>query len=102
MRLDGLGVNGKNSMAAARGIWMFSVEAQNYEQAKSLFRIDVPEQFNFGFDVIDRHAAEGRKRALVWTDAGGRESREYSFRDISRLSNRAANALRSIGVGKGD
>ncbi len=81
---------------------MFSVEAQTYEQAKSLFRIDVPEQFNFGFDVIDRHAADGRKRALVWTDAGGKESREYSFRDISRLSNRAANALRSIGIGKGD
>ena len=81
---------------------MFSFQAQNYEQAQSLFRIDVPEQFNFGFDVIDRHAEDERKRALVWTDAAGKETREYSFRDISRLSNQAANALRNIGVKKGD
>ncbi len=77
-------------------------EVQSYEEAKALFKIDVPEQFNFGFDVIDRFAEEGQKRALVWTDATGKETREYSFRDISQLSNQAANALRSFGVKKGD
>jgi len=64
--------------------------------------IPVPEYFNFGFDVIDRHAEDGSKRALVWTDAAGGVTKEYTFRDISRLSNQAANALKSIGVKKGD
>ena len=75
---------------------------QDYEAAKAGFRIEVPEQFNFGFDVIDRYAADERKRALVWVDAAGKETRNYTFRDISRLSNRAANVLRSMGVRKGD
>jgi acetyl-CoA synthetase len=62
----------------------------------------VPEYFNFGFDVIDRHAEDENKRALVWTDASGSVVKEYTFRDISRLSNQAANALKDIGVKKGD
>ncbi len=79
-----------------------SFDIRDYEQAKKTFRIDVPKYFNFGFDVIDRHAQEERRRALIWTDPSGKEVREYSFRDISRLSNQAANVLRSLGVKKGD
>ncbi len=76
--------------------------ARDYEEAKRSFSIEVPAHFNFGFDVVDRHAADAAKRALVWTDAAGTESKEYTFRDLSLLSNRAANALRGLGVGKGD
>jgi len=81
---------------------MFSFTARDYDHARTLFAITVPEQFNFGFDVIDRHAEDPDKRALVWTDPSGKEQKEFTFRDISRLSNQAANALRSIGVRKGD
>ncbi len=80
----------------------YSFTAKNYEEAKKKFSITVPEYFNFGFDVIDRHAAEGNGRALVWTDASGTQTKEYSFGDIARLSNQAANALRAAGVKKGD
>ncbi|OGW46462.1 MAG: acyl-CoA synthetase [Nitrospirae bacterium GWC2_57_9] len=76
--------------------------ARDYEQARSLFKITVPDRFNFGFDIIDRHAQDEKKQALVWTDAAGKETREYTFRDISRLSNQAANVLKKIGVKKGD
>jgi acetyl-CoA synthetase len=62
----------------------------------------VPEYFNFGFDVIDKHAEDEKKIALVWTDATGGAVKKYTFRDISRLSNQAANALKDIGVRKGD
>lgn len=65
----------------------FDFSAKNYEEALRKFSITVPEHFNFGFDVIDRHAEEENKRALVWTDAGGVRSKEYTFRDIMRLSN---------------
>jgi acetyl-CoA synthetase len=81
---------------------MLSFDAEDYESARKSFRISVPEYFNFGFDVVDRHAEDENKRALVWTDPFGKEVKEYTFRDISRLSNQAANALRGIGVRKGD
>ena len=80
----------------------FSFNATDYERAKETFSITVPEQFNFGFDVIDKHAEEERKRALVWTDAAGKDVKEYTFQDISRLSNQAANVLLGLGVKKGD
>ncbi len=79
-----------------------SFDMQDYEQAKKTFRIDVPKYFNFGFDVIDRYAEGKGRRALVWTDPAGTVTREYTFGDISRLSNQAANVLRSLGVRKGD
>jgi acetyl-CoA synthetase len=74
----------------------------DYDSAQRSFTIPVPEYFNFGFDVIDRHAEDENKRALVWTDASGSVVKKYTFRDISRLSNQAANALRGIGIKKGD
>ncbi len=79
-----------------------SFDIGDYEQAKKTFHIDVPKYFNFGFDVIDRYAEEKGRRALVWTDPSGTEVKEYTFADISRLSNQAANVLRSLGVKKGD
>jgi acyl-coenzyme A synthetase/AMP-(fatty) acid ligase len=81
---------------------MFPLNARDYDHAGSLFKIEVPDEFNFGFDVIDRHAKDPSKRALVWTDASGTATREYTYQDISLLSNQAANALKSIGVRKGD
>ena len=80
----------------------FSFDATDYETARRTFHIDVPEQFNFGFDVIDKYAENEKKRALVWTGPDGKDLKEYTFLDISRLSNQAANALKSIGVRKGD
>jgi acyl-coenzyme A synthetase/AMP-(fatty) acid ligase len=72
------------------------------EQDFKRFNIKVPEKFNFGFDVIDRHAEDENKRALVWVDSSGMAEREYTFRDLSHLSNKAANALHDLGIKKGD
>jgi len=66
------------------------------------FELNCPEDFNFGYDVVDAIAAdEPDKRALVWCNAEGDE-RTFTFGEISRLSSRAANALRAAGVGRGD
>jgi acyl-coenzyme A synthetase/AMP-(fatty) acid ligase len=72
------------------------------EEAHAAFTLTEPARFNFGFDVIDRHAQDEKKRALVWVNAAGTERREYTFRDLSRFSNQAANALLSQGISKGD
>lgn len=66
------------------------------------FSLDYPENFNFGYDVVDRIAAETPdKRALVWCNAEG-EEHIFTFADIRAYSNRMANVFRSAGIGKGD
>ena len=77
-------------------------DMKDYEAARKQFRIEAPDSFNFGFDVVDRYGEDEKKRALVWMDPSGKEERTFTFRDISRLSNRAANALKKAGVKKGD
>jgi acetyl-CoA synthetase len=77
------------------------IEFDSYGDFIEDFRIDAPEDFNFGFDVVDEWArVEPDKRALVWCDDDGTE-RIFTFGDVMRLSNRAANALRDLGLKKG-
>ena len=78
------------------------IEFDSYEDFAENFTIEVPEAFNFGFDVVDEWArVEPEKRALVWCDDHGGE-RTFTFTDIKRLSNQAANAFKELGIGKGD
>ena len=78
------------------------IEFDSYEDFAENFTIEVPEAFNFGFDVVDEWAAvEPDKRALLWTNDAG-EERVFTFTDIKRLSNQAANAFKELGIGKGD
>lgn len=78
------------------------IDFDSYEDFYENFRIDVPEVFNFGFDVVDEWArVEPEKRALLWCDDHGME-RTFTFTDIMKLSNKAANAFRKLGIGKGD
>lgn len=60
------------------------------------------EHFNFAYDVVDRHAREcPEKLALVHRSTDGVDTR-YTFADMKRLSDKAANALRAKGIGRGD
>lgn len=78
------------------------IEFDSYEDYYENFRIEVPEAFNFGFDVVDEWArVEPEKRALVWCDDHGAE-KTFTFTEISLLSNQAANAFKKLGIGKGD
>lgn len=66
------------------------------------FDIRYPDNYNFGYDVVDRIAGEDpQKTALVWCNTEGKE-RIFSFEEISSLSNKAANAFLSHGIRKGD
>ena len=61
-----------------------------------------PDNFNFGYDVVDQIAHETpHKRALVWCNVEG-EERIFSFADIKKYSNQMANVLRKAGIGRGD
>ena len=78
------------------------IEFDSYEDFRDNFRIEVPEAFNFGYDVVDEWArVEPDKRALLWCNDAG-EERTFTFTDLSLLSNQAANAFKKLGIGKGD
>ena len=59
-------------------------------------------KINAAYNAIDRHLNTWRKNkvALYWE--GETESREFSFLDMSELSNKFANVIKRLGVKKGD
>ncbi|MDR0312383.1 MAG: AMP-binding protein [Treponema sp.] len=66
------------------------------------FTAEVPENFNFAWDVMDVLAREkGKERAMLWCDEKGAEA-EFTYREIEQLTNQAANTLIAKGICKGD
>ncbi len=77
-------------------------EFTSYEDFKENYKIEIPDHFNFAFDVVDEWARQDPlKPALVWVNDNDEEAR-YTFRDMMEMSNRAANFLRAKGIQKGD
>lgn len=77
------------------------IEFDSYEDFKNNYKVIVPENFNFGFDIVDEWAKENPKnRALVWCNDQG-EEKVFTYAEMSRLSNKAANYFKSIGLKKG-
>ena len=74
----------------------------DYEEARRNFKLDVPEYFNFGFDVIDKWAEDRTKLALISVDTSGEHAQRHSFWDMKIQSNKFANLLRELGVSKGE
>jgi acetyl-CoA synthetase len=58
---------------------------------------------NIAHEAVDRHAASARRThvALRWIARGG-EVRDYTYGQLADLTNRFANALSALGVGRGD
>ena len=74
----------------------------DYEKTREEFELEVPEYFNFGFDVVDKWAEDRTKLALMIADEDGEIIKKRTFYEVSRLSNKFANALREQGLKKGD
>ncbi len=60
-------------------------------------------QTNISFNCLDRHLNGERatKKALIWEGELG-DVREFTFRELHIEVSKAANALKSLGIGKGD
>lgn len=74
----------------------------SYEDFVHNFKINVPPQFNYAYDVVDQIAEETPDRvALVWCDENG-DSRIIRFSEVKEYSDRVAGFLTRVGIGKGD
>jgi acetyl-CoA synthetase len=74
----------------------------SYEEFKSEFKINIPDNFNFAFDVVDETALKTPdKTAMVWCDDNGNEA-VFTFGQMKHFSDKAANFFRAAGIRKGD
>ncbi len=77
------------------------IDFDSYEDFIANYKVNIPKNFNFGFDIVDGWANEDRnKRALLWCNDHG-EERSFTFRELSLLSNQAANFFADKGIKKG-
>ncbi|MBE7038872.1 MAG: acetyl-CoA synthetase [Ruminococcaceae bacterium] len=76
-------------------------EFESYKDFKENYKVNVPNDFNFGFDVVDAWADyDENKKALVWVNDHN-EEKILTFSDIKKLSNKTANFLKTLGIKKG-
>lgn len=80
---------------------LYCREITDENGALTAFYPDCPFNFNFGYDVVDLQAEkEPDKRALVWCNVEG-EEHVFSFSDIKKYSNKAANVFLANGIKRG-
>ncbi|MGI6777542.1 MAG: AMP-binding protein [Acetivibrionales bacterium] len=74
----------------------------SYDDFVKNFRINIPDNFNFAYDVVDEIAKKApEKTAMVWCDDKGNEA-TFTFGQLKYYSDKAANFFKSAGIGKGD
>ena len=72
------------------------------EDYRRNLHFNIPENFNFAYDVMDVWAEEQPdKVALIWTNDEG-EEKFFTFADIKRESDQTAAYFASLGIGHGD
>ena len=66
------------------------------------FGLHYPDSFNFGYDVVDDIAVnDPERRAMVWCNPEG-EEHVFTFADMKHWSDKTANYLAGLGIGRGD
>ncbi|CAI48173.1 acyl-CoA synthetase [Natronomonas pharaonis DSM 2160] len=81
-------------------VWHVTVPEESYEQATAEFTWDIPNDYNAAYDLVGKHEHADRPALFQAYPDGRRE--EYSFGDLDDESDRLANALADLGVGRGD
>ena len=77
-------------------------EAYNDRGELTQFDVVAPEDFNFGYDVVDDIAVnDPDRRAMVWCNPEG-EEHVFTFADMKYWSDKTANFFAAQGIGKGD
>jgi acetyl-CoA synthetase len=82
--------------------YLSQTEFISYEDFTANFKFNIPENFNFAFDVVDEIARQTpEKVAMVWCNDNGEEA-VFTFSQMKKYSDQAANFFVSAGIRKGD
>lgn len=77
-------------------------EFESYEDFLKNFKVNVPEDFNFGYDVVDAYAEqEPEREAILWTNERG-DVKHLNYAEYKRLSDMTASYFLQLGVQRGD
>lgn len=75
----------------------------SWDQAKQEISWFAEGQINAAYNAIDRHMNNGRRnKVALYSVSAGNQLEALTYQDIYYLSNRLGNALKSLGVVKGD
>ncbi|MBL4690333.1 MAG: AMP-binding protein, partial [Rhodospirillales bacterium] len=77
-------------------------EAGSYDEVYRSLVWQVPEFFNMGVEVCDRHADADPGRTALIVENANADITQYSFQALRLLSNRLANMFTGLGLARGD
>lgn len=80
----------------------YVTEGRDSNGVLNKFEINLPDNFNFAYDVIDEIGTnEPDRRAIVWCNEDG-EEKVITYSELMKKSNQVANMMVAHGVKKGD
>jgi acyl-coenzyme A synthetase/AMP-(fatty) acid ligase len=74
---------------------------QNYAETYASYQVEVPEYYNFAYDLVDTYAEDPNREMMHWVQDGGGE-RRLSYAYFRDRSNQVGRALLKLGLQKGD
>ncbi|MDR0371691.1 MAG: AMP-binding protein [Prevotellaceae bacterium] len=75
---------------------------ESWEDFKANYKPIIPENLNFGYDIVDEWAKKDPdRRALLWTNDKG-DCRTFTFADMKRETDKTASCFQQLGIKKGD
>ncbi len=82
--------------------YLSQLNFESQEDFAKNFKLNIPDHFNFGYDIVDEWAAkEPNKLALLWTNDEGDE-RRFSFGEMKRYTDQTASYFQELGIKSGD
>ncbi len=76
-------------------------ETANFDTIYARFRWAIPDRLNIASQVCERHQSDPNRIAVYYENSDG-ETAIYSFGQLKTLSDQFANALKGLGVARGD
>ena len=62
------------------------------------YRLEYPENYNFGYDIVDDIAVNDPDRVAMYWDSVKAPAKKFTFADIKRMSDKTANFLAGLGI----
>jgi len=82
--------------------YLVKTEFDSLDDFQKNFKINVPDNFNFAYDVIDEYARiEPEKIALVWVNDEG-DHRDFTYAELKSKTDATASYFQTLGIGRGD